>query len=202
MSEIQDSSGRPIRIRRRRGLRNLRLVVAHDGQVTVTAPRLAPLALIRRFLVNQQAWITEAQIRFRDAGHSPRLPVAMERERFLAYRESALALVREHLAVLSARQEWCYTALTIRDQRTRWGSCSAKGALSFNYRLVFLPTHLVEYIVAHELCHLREHNHSHRFWTLLEAVLPGASLRRQELRDHSLLESGNGDVGRIVSMGI
>jgi len=190
MSEIEDSRGRPVRIRRRRGSRSLRLVVAHDGQVTVTAPRLAPLFLIRRFLANQEAWVAEAQARFRDAGHVPRLPAAEARERFLMHREAALALVYRHLAILNAKGAWTYTTLNIRDQRTRWGSCSAQGALSFNYRLVFLPPRLAEYIVAHELCHLREHNHSPRFWALLETILPGASLRRQELRDHPLLESG------------
>ncbi|MDQ5976610.1 MAG: hypothetical protein QG664_523, partial [Patescibacteria group bacterium] len=178
MSEIEDSRGRPVRIRRRRGSRSLRLVVAHDGQVTVTAPRLAPLFLIRRFLANQEAWVAEAQARFRDAGHVPRLPAAEARERFLMHREAALALVYRHLAILNAKGAWTYTTLTIRDQRTRWGSCSAQGALSFNYRLVFLPPRLAEYIVAHELCHLREHNHSPRFWALLETILPGASLRR------------------------
>ncbi|MBP7811292.1 MAG: M48 family metallopeptidase [Candidatus Moranbacteria bacterium] len=190
MSEIEDSLGRPIRIRRRRGLRNLRLVVAHDGQVTVTAPRLAPLFLIRRFLVNQEAWIADAQTRFREVGHVPRPGVAEARERFRVHREAALALVHRYLEILNAKEEWTYTTLTIRDQRTRWGSCSAQGALSFNYRLVFLSPRLAEYIVAHELCHLREHNHSPRFWALLETILPGASLRRQELRDHPLLESG------------
>ena len=190
MSEIRDSFGGVIRIRRRRGLRNLRLTVAHDGQVTVTAPRLAPLLLIRRFLEHQKTWIVETQMRFRAAGHAPRLSPEKARERFLAHREAARLQVNHFLTILNAKQVWVYTSVTIRDQRTRWGSCSTKGALSFNYRLVFLPPHLVEYIVAHELCHLREHNHSLRFWTLLEQVLPGATLRRQELRAYSLLEYG------------
>ncbi len=190
MSEIRDSFGGVIRIRRRRGLRNLRLAVAHDGQVTVTAPRLAPLLLIRRFLDHQKTWIVETQKRFRAAGHAPRMSPEKARERFLIHRETAHLRVSHFLALLNAKQTWVYTSVTIRDQRTRWGSCSAKGALSFNYRLAFLPAHLVEYIVAHELCHLREHNHSPRFWELLEKVLPGAAICRQELREYSLLESG------------
>ena len=190
MSEIRDSFGGVIRIRRRRGLRNLRLAVAHDGQVTVTAPRLAPLMLIRRFLADQEGWIIDAQTRFRAAGHIPRVSPEKAREQFLAHRETARLRVDRYLTLLNAQQAWVYTSVTIRDQRTRWGSCSARGALSFNYRLVFLPPHLAEYIVAHELCHLREHNHGSRFWTLLEEVLPGAAIRRQELREYSLLESG------------
>lgn len=190
MSEIRDSFGGVIRIRRRRGLRNLRLAVAHDGQVTVTAPRLAPLMLIRRFLADQEGWIIDAQTRFRAAGHMPRLSDEAAREQFLLHRDAALKVVRHLLDIFLLKNNWPYTRITIRNQRTRWGSCSVKGALSFNYRLVFLPPHLAEYIVAHELCHLREHNHSPRFWELLEEVLPGAAIRRQELREYSLLESG------------
>lgn len=190
MKEMRDTFGGLIKIRRRPGLRSLRLAVAHDGQVTVTAPRLAPLSLIRRFVEHQGEWIAEAQRRFRAAGHTPRLSETAARERFFAHRERARELVEHFLTRFSQEETFAYTRYTIRDQRTRWGSCSAKGALSFNYRLVFLPLPLVEYIVAHELCHLREHNHSARFWELLEQVLPGASLRRQELRVYSLLESG------------
>ncbi len=190
MREIRDSFGGVIRIRRRRGLRNLRLAIAHDGQVTVTAPRLAPLLLIRRFLEHQKTWIAETQTRFRTAGHVPRVSPEKARERFLAHREAARLQIDRYLTLLNTQQAWVYTSVTIRDQRTRWGSCSAKGALSFNYRLAFLPSHLVEYVVAHELCHLREHNHSPRFWELLEKVLPGAAIRRQELREYSLLEYG------------
>ncbi len=191
MSIIRDSFGGIIKIRRRRGLRNIRLAVAHDGQVTVTAPRLAPLLLIRRFLANQEGWIIDAQTRFRAAGHMPRLSDEAAREQFLLHHDAALKVVHHSLDIFLLKNDWPYTRITIRNQRTRWGSCSIKGALSFNYRLVFLPPHLAEYIVAHELCHLREHNHSPRFWTLLEEVLPGASLCREELREYSLLESGN-----------
>ena len=139
MSEIRDSFGGLIRIRRRRGLRNLRLTVARDGQVTVTAPRLAPLMLIRRFLIHQKTWIIETQMRFRVAGHAPRPSQEVARERFLKHREAALKVVYQQIAVLALQHEWSYTTVSIRDQRTRWGSCSAKGALSFNYRLLFLP---------------------------------------------------------------
>ena len=74
------------------------------------------------------------------------------------------------------------TRISIRAQRTRWGSASRSGSLTFNYRLVFLPDHLARYIVAHELSHLLEHNHSERFWAHVARYVPDHASLRQELR--------------------
>jgi predicted metal-dependent hydrolase len=74
----------------------------------------------------------------------------------------------------------------IKNTRTRWGSCSSKGNLNFSYRLSLLPSYLSDYIIVHELCHLREFNHSSKFWDLVGKTMPGYDLHRQELKKHSL----------------
>ena len=74
--------------------------------------------------------------------------------------------------------------IQIRDQRTRWGSCSTRGTLSFNWRLVLAPFDVLDYVVVHELCHLREPNHSRRFWTLVEQRRPGWRAQRDWLHEH------------------
>jgi predicted metal-dependent hydrolase len=74
--------------------------------------------------------------------------------------------------------------LSVRDPRSRWGSCSASGALSFSWRLVLAPPPVLDYVVVHELCHLRHHDHSPRFWSAVEAAEPGWRLAASWLRTH------------------
>jgi predicted metal-dependent hydrolase len=77
-----------------------------------------------------------------------------------------------------------YAAIAIRDQRTRWGSCSRRGTLSFSWRLLLAPAEVLEYVVVHELCHLREPNHSQAFWLVLDAARPGWQVQARWLREH------------------
>lgn len=86
------------------------------------------------------------------------------------------------LAGLSSATGIPYTRASVRAQRTRWGSCSSSGTISLNRNLVFLPEHLVHYVLAHELTHVRVPNHSARFWALLESMAPGADGHRVAMR--------------------
>jgi len=83
---------------------------------------------------------------------------------------------------LAASAGWSYAQVAIRNQRSRWGSCSARGHISLNCKLLFLPPDLVDYVLWHELCHLHELNHSARFWQLLRRVQPHSDPLRQRLR--------------------
>jgi predicted metal-dependent hydrolase len=76
-----------------------------------------------------------------------------------------------------------YSSVTIRQQKTRWGSCSSRGSISLNARLLFLPPELVTYVLIHELCHTRHLNHSPRFWRLVESYLPDYRQSDRQLRD-------------------
>ena len=77
-----------------------------------------------------------------------------------------------------------YGSVGIRDPRTRWGSCSTSGNLSFSWRLVVAPADVLEYVVVHELCHLREPSHQKPFWRLLTAARPGWEAQARWLREH------------------
>ena len=94
------------------------------------------------------------------------------------YRRAARAEVAPRLDAAVARAGTAYTRLTIRGQRTRWASCSAGGAMSFNWRLLLAPEAVLDYVVEHEVCHLEVLDHSPRFWRLLESRVP-------DWRDHT-----------------
>lgn len=80
------------------------------------------------------------------------------------------------------------TAIRIKDVKSRWGSCSSKRNLNFNWRLVMAPMEVLDYVVVHELCHLKEMNHSGAFWELVEAVLPEYKKQRKWLKECRLIE--------------
>jgi predicted metal-dependent hydrolase len=101
------------------------------------------------------------------------------------YRREARARIESVAKREGARLGLSFTAIAIRDQRTRWGSCSAAGTLSFSWRLVLAPPVVLEYVVVHELCHLREANHSERFWRLVESALPGCRAHGRWLHEHA-----------------
>ena len=105
---------------------------------------------------------------------------ALERWYRRAAREEAAPRLDAACAALGRR----HTALTIRGQRTRWGSCSTTGAVSLNWRLLLAPEPVLDYVVWHEACHLAVMDHSPRFWGLLERHLPGYRAPRRWLRDH------------------
>jgi predicted metal-dependent hydrolase len=100
------------------------------------------------------------------------------------YREQARIEVERVLARESARLGIAYRSLTIRDQRSRWGSCSQRGALSFNWRLILGPQAVLAYVVVHELCHVLRHDHSPVFWQLVALARPSFREERRWLADH------------------
>lgn len=102
------------------------------------------------------------------------------------YREEAERIVRELLAQYSEELDLRYNTVRFKNQKTRWGSCSHKRNLNFNWRLAMAPEEIIEYIVVHELIHLEERNHSKKFWRKLSHVLPDCAERAAWLKEHAL----------------
>jgi predicted metal-dependent hydrolase len=100
------------------------------------------------------------------------------------YRARAGDLIARRAAELGARMGVSYKRLAIRGQRTRWGSCSHKGTLSFNWKLMMAPPAVIDYVIIHELAHLREMNHSRRFWELVAEHCPQWREHRKWLKEH------------------
>lgn len=98
------------------------------------------------------------------------------------YKELARALVKSRIAHYSSIYMLKVNRIAIKNTKSRWGSCSNKGNLNFNYRIALLPQELADYIIVHELCHLVEFNHSKRFWKLVALTIPNYQELRKKLK--------------------
>ena len=166
--------------------RHVRIMVDSGGRVVVTKPLRASLHTVERFVEEKREWIEHTlQKASKKRGGLPLLDPPRPRKGSKAYRDAragARALVTERLKFFNETYQTQFGTISIRDQKTRWGSCSHKNNLSFNYRIVFLPSELADYIIVHELCHTIEHNHSPRFWAHVAHTLPNHLLLRKTIR--------------------
>ena len=159
--------------------------VNSDLSVTVRAPRSVSEKDIEEILKKKEAWISKHIEKIKET-----------KERFEAEptekltREKVIALAEEALKVIPERVEYfakvigvTYGKITIRNQKTRWGSCSSKGNLNFNCLLMLAPPEVLDYVVVHELCHRKQMNHSKAFWSEVEKVLPDYKEARKWLKE-------------------
>lgn len=159
----------------------IRVSVYAGGRVSVSAPHFVSEAAILSLLRQKSEWLRKTVARFKKI--PPRtLSLRREKNLFAEYKYRALACAETAVKRWSARYGFSVGGIAVRNSRSRWGSCSAAGRLSFNYKIVFLPEHLRNYLVVHEVCHLREHNHSRAFWALVAETFPEYKILRRELR--------------------
>ena len=156
------------------------LRVTGPGSVEVRAPRRAAKSQIASFVRRHEGWL-QKQLSLAEAKKAAALPPFTEEEiRDLAKRalEELPRLAGRFAPLLGVT----YGRITIRNQKTKWGSCSGKGNLNFNCLLMLCPEKAREYVVIHELCHRREMNHSPRFWALVESMMPDYRVWRSWLK--------------------
>ena len=162
------------------------------GELTVSAPYTMPVSEIEGFLFSKQNWILQKLQESRDTAEKLRKKeeanslTDLQKERLEArYREAAREVIEKRVAYFHQLTGGDYTGISIRSQKTRWGSCSATGTLSFNWRLILAPPIILDYVVVHELCHLHHMDHSPAFWADVERVMPDYKIRRKWLKAHS-----------------
>ena len=175
---------------RRSDRRTISMEITPDAELLVRAPLRVSSDEIRRFVASHEDWIRRNMLRMqekkqaRDAERArhPVQPLTEAQLRELA--EQALRDFPPRVKHFAGIMGVAYGRITIRNQRTRWGSCSAKGNLNFNCLLMLAPEEVRDYVIVHELCHRLEMNHSPRFWALVESVLPDYRTRKKWLKEN------------------
>ena len=170
----------PYQVRVRRRSRYLSVCVRVSG-ITITVPSGVSSATVERFVEAKSPWIRRTLERFRSAAKKVSPAEILPYDRCKA---RARRLVRGRVKLYNLFFGFSVRRITVKDLRSRWGSCSDAGNLNFNYRVLFLPDHLLDYVVVHELCHIRHLDHSDGFWNLVASALPDYRERRQELRQY------------------
>lgn len=164
-----------------RRARRVRLSVAHDSSVVLTVPWAASVNKARDFLTSKTAWVLKKLDYFQRNKHLLRF-ITSKRE-YRKLKPAALALAKSKVSEWNQFYNFAYKRINIRNQKTRWGSASKKGNLNFNYKIIHLPQKLLDYLVVHELCHLREFNHSKKFWDLVAQTMLNYRAHRRELKN-------------------
>ena len=145
--------------------------------VRVTVPRRQTLKSAQQFVNQKIDWIKK---------HSENIKILNKKSKKLPIIEKkhARKILEKRLAELAQLHNFQYNRVSIRNQRTRWGSCSSKDNISLNMKLLHLPNQLIDYILLHELVHTRVKNHSKDFWNELETVVPNARIMDNKLKEY------------------
>lgn len=160
--------------------------IAPGGKVTVRIPLRGSERFAVSMVESKKKWIADGVLKLRQVKpHSPQKEKSPAQKRLeTIYRNGAKEYIPKRASHFAHMLGVSYGTITIRDQKTRWGSCSSKGNLSFNWRLILAPPQVLDYVVVHELCHRKEMNHSKQFWELVESVMPDYAVHRKWLKDN------------------
>jgi len=171
-------------LKRSQRAKRMRLAVYCTGDFVVTVPDHLRENTIEKYLIQKSRWVLEKMDFFTELRNTQIKVLADVDSK--TYKQKALELVEKKVKRFNRKLKLKYNAITIKDQKTCWGSCSKKKNLNFNWRIVLLPDHLADYIVVHELCHLKEFSHSRRYWNLVASISPNYQELIKELKSKGL----------------
>ena len=160
--------------------KTIAIEITRQGEVIVRCPRLMTRLAVNRFVVSREDWIADHLAKITAMPKQQALTPEARKE--LA--QQAKADIPRRVAHYAPIVGVDYGTVTIRAQRTRWGSCTGKGNLNFNFLLMLAPEEVRDYVVVHELCHRLEMNHSQAFWAQVERVLPDYRSSKKWLKDN------------------
>ena len=159
--------------------KTIAIEIKANGELLVRCPGRMKMEDIRKFVESKQSWIEKHCVDTAAVNLPP-----YTGEELAQLRKMARELVEARTAHYAPLVGVEYNRITIRAQRTRWGSCSSRGTLNFNCLLALVPSEVLDYVVVHELCHRKQKNHTKAFWAEVEAVLPDYKTGRNWLREN------------------
>lgn len=163
--------------------KTLAIEITADGKVRVRAPKRMPRSSIENFLTEKESWVLkhlQQKKNAADNGYFQNRTLSQSERSH--YREIARDIFTQKTAYYAQIMGVTYGRIAIREQKTRWGSCSSSGNLNFNWRLIFAPEEVLNYIVVHELAHRREMNHSPAFYKIVSDIMPDYKKQQTWLR--------------------
>ena len=160
--------------------KTLSLQITPAGEILLRCPLKYPVREAEKFLESKRPWLEKHLSRLENRQKVP----AISPEELHRLAHQAARVIPERVSHFAPLVGVAPGRITVRSQRTRWGSCSANGNLSFNCLLMLCPPEVVDYVVVHELCHRRQMNHSPAFWAEVERILPDYRARKQWLKDN------------------
>ena len=162
--------------------KTLALYVRRDGRVEVRAPLRTSKSYIDDFVLKKRDWIENTQRRLSER-QTGKKTIRITAKEEAACKRKAQEYLLQKCHYFSGVMGLRPGEVRVNSAKTRWGSCNRKGTINFTYRLLFVPEEAVDYVVVHELAHLKEMNHSPRFWAVVESVMPDFRVRRKLLRE-------------------
>ena len=180
-SIILDSEKIEYTIRKHRKAKRLKIAIACDGSCTVTLPWRLGLWNAEKFIQQNSEWVLDKMKAMKKIGQN-NLLLQRNKEEYLRLKKNSRDFAIKKLEKLNEFYGFEYKKVFIRNQKSRWGSCSSRRNLNFNYKIMFLPERHADYIIVHELCHLKEFNHSQRFWSLVSQALPEYKEIKKQLK--------------------
>lgn len=146
------------------------------GVLQVKAPIFLTKRQIQGFIEKNKHWI--------EASYKKRQNSSLKPEKIEEYKKQAKRLIPPRVKVFAEKYGFSYNSVKITSAKTRWGSCTSKRNLNFTYRLILAPQKVIDYVIVHELCHLRQMNHSKKFWDEVAAIMPDYKVQEHWLKEH------------------
>lgn len=162
--------------------KSIKFAIHVGGEFVVSAPPRVTQRMIEQIILQKKDWILDKITHFKNVIKIPRKTKAEQKAEYVRLKEDALRIATEKVVYWNTFYNFKYKNISIKNQKTRWGSCSKSGNLNFNYKIALLSDKLADYLVVHEISHLGEFNHSAKFWSLVSKTIPDYETVRKELK--------------------